>query len=245
MLAAAPQSSRSSWSACRRSRRSSAGSSTGAGAEPGRLLANLLALAQTLLVAQVGARAAPPLATTGAPATTSTTSTARSRSARCWRPGCTRRREGPQRLLWFAGTSLLAAALAVRAFMTGVHEALLRRAPDRARLPDHRADRARRRRALAAVGAADASAASCGSPSSSRSRSSSSCSGARSAATSRPGASRSRNVFYAAIVLAVVDIGAFIGLGAERPGRARVLPRARRLRLRDVPRSGATSTRYS
>jgi hypothetical protein len=28
-------------------------------------------------------------------------------------------REGPKRLLWFAGTSLLAAALAVRAFMTG------------------------------------------------------------------------------------------------------------------------------
>ena|SRR5687768_10054580 len=27
--------------------------------------------------------------------------------------------EGPRRLLWFAGTSLLAAALAVRAFMTG------------------------------------------------------------------------------------------------------------------------------
>jgi len=26
---------------------------------------------------------------------------------------------GPKRLLWFAGTSLLAAALAVRAFMTG------------------------------------------------------------------------------------------------------------------------------
>ena len=28
---------------------------------------------------------------------------------------------------------------------------------------------------------------------------------------------RSRNVFYAAIVLAVVDIGAFIGLGASGP----------------------------
>jgi hypothetical protein len=27
--------------------------------------------------------------------------------------------QGPKRLLWFAGTSLLAAALAVRAFMTG------------------------------------------------------------------------------------------------------------------------------
>jgi hypothetical protein len=27
--------------------------------------------------------------------------------------------EGPRRLLWFAGTSLVAAALAVRALMTG------------------------------------------------------------------------------------------------------------------------------
>ena len=47
---------------------------------------------------------------------------------------------------------------------------------------------------------------------------------------------RSRNVFYAAIVLAVVDIGAFIGLGAVRARRARILPRARRLRLRRLPR---------
>ena len=45
---------------------------------------------------------------------------------------------------------------------------------------------------------------------------------------------RSRNVFYAAIVLAVVDIGAFIGLGVGSR-RTRVLPRARRLR-RDLPR---------
>ena len=84
----------------------------------GRLVANLLALAQTLLVAQValgllllsddrratdelhyvygslalGAILAPWMY---APAT------------------------GPKRLLWFAGTSLLAAALAVRALMTG------------------------------------------------------------------------------------------------------------------------------
>jgi hypothetical protein len=84
----------------------------------GRLVSNLLALAQTLLVAQValgllllsdnrraadelhyaygslalGAILAPWMY---APAT------------------------GPKRLLWFAGTSLLAAALAVRAFMTG------------------------------------------------------------------------------------------------------------------------------
>ena len=84
----------------------------------GRLVANLLALAQTLLVAQValgllllsddrratdelhyvygslalGAILAPWMY---APAT------------------------GPKRLLWFAGTSLLAAALAVRALLTG------------------------------------------------------------------------------------------------------------------------------
>ena len=55
----------------------------------GRLLANLLALAQSLAL---GAILAPWIY---APA------------------------QGPRRLLWFAGTSLLAAALAVRAFMTG------------------------------------------------------------------------------------------------------------------------------
>lgn len=84
----------------------------------GGLLAHVLALAQTLLVAQVGLgllllsddRRAPDdlhyaygslsLAVVLAP----------------WfyAPA-----EGPRRLLWFAGTSLLSGALAVRAFMTG------------------------------------------------------------------------------------------------------------------------------
>ena len=42
---------------------------------------------------------------------------------------------------------------------------------------------------------------------------------------------RSRNIFYGAIVLAVVDIGAFIGLGPSGAGCTRVLPRARRVRV--------------
>ena len=84
----------------------------------GRLLANLLALAQTLLVAQVAARAAPPL---GRPER-------RRRHALRLRlaslgailaPWMYAPAEGPRRLLWFAGMSLLAAVLAVRAFMTG------------------------------------------------------------------------------------------------------------------------------
>jgi hypothetical protein len=84
----------------------------------GRLLAHLLALAQTLLVAQVAIgllllsdnRRAPDelhyvygslsLAAILAP----------------WMYAPT---QGPKRLLWFAGTSAVAAALAVRAFMTG------------------------------------------------------------------------------------------------------------------------------
>ncbi len=51
--------------------------------------------------------------------TSSITRMARSRSPPSSRPGCTRRQKGRRRLLWFAGTSFLAAALAVRAFMTG------------------------------------------------------------------------------------------------------------------------------
>jgi hypothetical protein len=84
----------------------------------GRLLANLLALAQTLLVAQVGLgllllsddrRAGDDLhyvygsLSLGA----------------ILAPWMYAPAQGPKRLLWFAGTSLLAAALAVRAFMTG------------------------------------------------------------------------------------------------------------------------------
>jgi hypothetical protein len=84
----------------------------------GRVVAHLLALAQTLLVAQVGLgllllsderRAAGELhyvygsLSLGA----------------ILAPWMYAPAEGPRRLLWFAGTSLLAAALAVRAYMTG------------------------------------------------------------------------------------------------------------------------------
>ena len=103
---------------CRHSRRSSAGSSTGAGAGRAGCSSNLLALAQTLLVAQVGLgllllsddrRAGDELhyvygsLSLGA----------------ILAPWMYAPAQGPKRLLWFAGTSLLAAALAVRAFMTG------------------------------------------------------------------------------------------------------------------------------
>ena len=84
----------------------------------GGLLTHVLALAQTLLVAQVGLgllllsddrRAADDLhyvygsLSLGA----------------ILAPWMYAPAEGPRRLAWFAGTSLLAAALAVRAFMTG------------------------------------------------------------------------------------------------------------------------------
>ena len=87
-------------------------------ARRGPLVANLLALAQTLLVAQVALgllllsddrRAADELhyvygsLSLGA----------------ILAPWMYAPAEGPRRLLWFAGTSFLAAALAVRAFMTG------------------------------------------------------------------------------------------------------------------------------
>ncbi|MGZ8695554.1 MAG: hypothetical protein ACXWYS_08965 [Gaiellaceae bacterium] len=84
----------------------------------GRLLANLLALAQTLLVAQVGLgllllsderRAADDLHSVYG-------SLALGAILAPWMYAPA---QGPKRLLWFAGTSLLAAALAVRAFMTG------------------------------------------------------------------------------------------------------------------------------
>jgi hypothetical protein len=84
----------------------------------GRLLANLLALAQTLLVAQVGLgllllsddrRAGDELHYVYG-------SLALGAILAPWMYAPA---QGPKRLLWFAGTSLLAAALAVRAFMTG------------------------------------------------------------------------------------------------------------------------------
>ena len=85
---------------------------------PGRLVANLLALAQTLLVAQVGLgllllsdhrRAADDLHYAYG-----SLSLVAILAPWMYAPA-----EGPRRLLWFAGTSLLAAALAVRAMMTG------------------------------------------------------------------------------------------------------------------------------
>ncbi|MDX6398187.1 MAG: hypothetical protein QOJ43_1595 [Gaiellaceae bacterium] len=84
----------------------------------GRLVAHLLALAQTLLVAQVGLgllllsddrRAADELHYVyGSLAL-----------AAILAPWMYAPAQGPKRLAWFAGTSLVAAALAVRAFMTG------------------------------------------------------------------------------------------------------------------------------
>jgi hypothetical protein len=84
----------------------------------GRLLTNALALAQTLLVAQVGLgllllsddrRAADELHYVYG-----SLSLAAILAPWMYAPA-----EGPKRLAWFAGTSLVAAALAVRAFMTG------------------------------------------------------------------------------------------------------------------------------
>ncbi|HEY8104251.1 MAG TPA: hypothetical protein VIE18_07025 [Gaiellaceae bacterium] len=84
----------------------------------GRLVANLLAFAQTLLVAQVGLgllllsddrRAADELHYVYG-----SLSLAAILAPWMYAPA-----QGPKRLLWFAGTSVVAAALAVRAFMTG------------------------------------------------------------------------------------------------------------------------------
>jgi hypothetical protein len=84
----------------------------------GRLLAHVLALTQTLLVAQVGLglllvsddrRAADELHYAyGSLALGAVLA-----------PWFYAPAEGPRRLLWFAGTNLLAAALATRAFLTG------------------------------------------------------------------------------------------------------------------------------
>jgi len=84
----------------------------------GRLLANLLALAQTLLVAQVGLGLL--LLTDDRNAVDELHYVYGSLSlGAILAPWMYAPIEGPRRLLWFAGTSLLAAALAVRAFMTG------------------------------------------------------------------------------------------------------------------------------
>ena len=84
----------------------------------GRVLANLLALAQTLLVAQVALGLL--LLSDGRSATDDLHYVYGSLSlGAVLAPWMYAPAEGPKRLLWFAGTSLLAAALAVRAFLTG------------------------------------------------------------------------------------------------------------------------------
>ena len=84
----------------------------------GRLVANLLALAQTLLVAQVALGLL--LLSDGRRATEELHYVYGSLAlGAILAPWMYAPAEGPRRLLWFAGTSLLAAALAVRAFMTG------------------------------------------------------------------------------------------------------------------------------
>ncbi len=85
----------------------------------GEVVAHVLALAQTLLVAQVGLgllllsddrRAADDLHYLYGSLSL----------AAVLAPWLYAPETGPRRLLWFAATSLLAAALAVRAFMTGI-----------------------------------------------------------------------------------------------------------------------------
>ena len=84
----------------------------------GRVVANLLALAQTLLVAQVALGLL--LLSDDRRATDELHYAYGSLSlAAILAPWLYAPEEGPRRLLWFAGTSFLAAALAVRAFMTG------------------------------------------------------------------------------------------------------------------------------
>jgi hypothetical protein len=84
----------------------------------GRLVANLLALAQTLLVAQVALGLL--LLSDDRRATDELHYAYGSLSlAAILAPWMYAPAEGRKRLLWFAGTSFLAAALAVRAFLTG------------------------------------------------------------------------------------------------------------------------------
>lgn len=84
----------------------------------GRLVAHLLALAQTLLVAQVALGLL--LLSDDRRAVDELHYAYGSLSlAAILAPWMYAPAAGPKRLLWFAGTSLLAAALAVRAMMTG------------------------------------------------------------------------------------------------------------------------------
>jgi hypothetical protein len=84
----------------------------------GRLVANLLALAQTLLVAQVALGLLLLSGDRSAADELHYVYGSLSLGA-ILAPWMYAPAAGPRRLLWFAGTSLLAAALAVRAFMTG------------------------------------------------------------------------------------------------------------------------------
>ena len=84
----------------------------------GQIVANLLALAQTLLVAQVALGLL--LLSDGRRAVDELHYVYGSLSlGAILAPWMYAPAAGPKRLLWFAGTSLLAAALAVRAYMTG------------------------------------------------------------------------------------------------------------------------------
>ena len=84
----------------------------------GRILANLLALAQTLLVAQVGLGLL--LLSDERESADSLHYVYGSLSlGAILAPWFYAPAAGPKRLAWFAGTAALAAALAVRAFMTG------------------------------------------------------------------------------------------------------------------------------
>jgi hypothetical protein len=84
----------------------------------GRIVAHALALAQTLLVAQVALGLL--LLSDERRATDELHYAYGSLSlGAILAPWLYAPAEGPKRLAWFAGTSLLAAALAVRAFMTG------------------------------------------------------------------------------------------------------------------------------
>ncbi|MBA2461935.1 MAG: hypothetical protein H0V45_09265 [Actinobacteria bacterium] len=84
----------------------------------GRIVANVLALAQTLLVAQVGLGllllSDDRRSTDGLHYVYGSLSLGAILAPWIYAPA-----EGRKRLAWFAGTSALAAALAVRAFMTG------------------------------------------------------------------------------------------------------------------------------
>jgi hypothetical protein len=84
----------------------------------GRIVANLLALAQTLLIAQVGLGLLLLSDDRRAPDELHYVYGSLSLGA-LLAPWIYAPAGGPRRLAWFAGTSALAAALAVRAFMTG------------------------------------------------------------------------------------------------------------------------------